>query len=128
MRFYTVTAAFGAFLLPLVSGECYSDKIDKANTKVAHDNIDNVAKFLQGTLVGRQERGTCVTDIATGSQWYFGLRSMKDTEQQVSKYDIAEYLNREVNGCGQHGGFRKEGDVEYKYVLSNILREVQAKC
>lgn len=118
MRFYSAVA-LSALLLPLVSAECYNDEVKNANTQLAHDSIDSTAKFLQGTLVGRQERGTCVTDVSNGNQWYFGLRSMIDTEQQVSKEDIVTYLTREVNGCQQNGGFRKQGNVEYKYVCTD---------
>ena len=73
--------------------------------------------------MGRQERGTCVTDTANGSQWYFGIRSMTDSEQQVTENEIDAYLTREVNGCKKHGGFRREGNVEYKYVCPNADRD-----
>lgn len=74
MRSYA-TAVLCTPLLPLASAKCYNDTITTANTQFANDHIEDTAKFLQGTLVGEQERGTCVLDIATGNQWYFGLRS-----------------------------------------------------
>lgn len=123
MRFYEAVVLLSPLLLPLASAECYNDEIRNTNTQLAHNNIRNVAKFLQGTLVGRQERGTCVTDTANGSQWYFGIRSMTDSEQQVTENEIDAYLTREVNGCKKHGGFRREGNVEYKYVCPNADRD-----
>jgi len=68
MRLYEAAAVLCPLLLTLVSAECYNDKIALGNTQLAHDNIQNTAKFLQGTIVGRQERGTCVTDIANSNQ------------------------------------------------------------
>ncbi|KAH9863554.1 hypothetical protein J1614_009486 [Plenodomus biglobosus] len=116
MRLY-VSTAISILLSPLASAACYKKGPSNVNVQVAFDQMDTTASFLQGELVGGQERGLCVTDLATGTHWYMSVRNEDSGKGRlVTKADIDTYLRREINGCGTKGGHRGESGVEYTYV------------
>jgi hypothetical protein len=113
MRLDTATVLY-AILLPLASAKCYSDSPDNTNVQYGKDLVPDVAKLLQGNLEGKVLRGQCMTDTQLGYQWYFSIRNTGKAPQMVTKDQLSEYFNMELNGCGKRGGWRDHGWIQYK--------------
>ncbi|MCJ1364113.1 hypothetical protein MMC16_003222 [Acarospora aff. strigata] len=111
MRFSTLFAN-AAFLLALVSAKCYKNGPNEPNKQLALDNIATVCKTMQGNFRSGLERTACVTNSATGNQWFFGIKCRPKTDRLLTFELCMMGLRREVDNC-KHGGSLADGDWQY---------------
>jgi len=112
MRFSTIFVT-AAFLLSLAFAKCYKYGPSNPNKQLAIDNIDIVCKTIQGNFRAGLERTSCVTNTATGNEWFFSVKCIAKSDKTLPFNQCQFGLRREIDGCST-GGDRKDGDWEYR--------------
>jgi hypothetical protein len=113
MRFSTATVVY-TILLPLVSAKCWKDSPPNANKQFGVDNVEGVAKLLQGNFEGGEWRDKCLTDDKLGYKLYFSITNTGTSAQTLDKATVLKYFKMEIDGCGTHGGKSSHNSIEYK--------------
>jgi hypothetical protein len=120
MHFNAVVLVAISLLSPLASAGCYTGGIT-GNKQLALDSIHTICGAMQGSFRSGQVRTGCITDPASGNEWFFSVKCISGADRTLPIGECEDGLAKEVNGCSR-GGDTAYTNWEYRFVSTSHCR------